>query len=280
MIINRLKQSLPTLSRAERRIAEVILSDPSNIMHMTTAELARAADVSDPMVSRLSRSVGCKSFPDLKLQLASSMATGNSYISSTVSAGDSTIEFANKIIGASMNGLEYLRNGLDIEAIDSAIKILSQAKRIEIFGMGGCASIAADAQNRFFRSGIPTVCYEDTLKQRMAAASSNEDTAVLIMTFTGRTKDLIETAEIVTQSGGRLIAITANDSPIAKIAEVSISSAAELEDTTIYVPMVTRIVVLTIVDILTTGLALQMGPEIETRLQQIKQSLDMTKVAK
>jgi RpiR family carbohydrate utilization transcriptional regulator len=114
----------------------------------------------------------------------------------------------------------------------------------------------------------------------MAAASSNEDTAVLIMTFTGRTKDLIETAEIVKQSGGRLIAITANDSPIAKIAEVSISSAAELEDTTIYVPMVTRIVVLTIVDILTTGLALQMGPEIETRLQQIKQSLDMTKVAK
>jgi RpiR family carbohydrate utilization transcriptional regulator len=280
MIVSRLQQSLNTLSKAERRIAEVILSGPAQVVHMTTAELARAADVSDPMVSRLCRSVGCRSFPDLKVQLASSMASGNSYISSTVSAGDSTEEFSHKIIGANMNGLEYLRNGLDLEAIDKAIAILSQAKRIEIFGMGGCASIAADAQNRFFRSGIPTVCYEDTLKQRMAAASSTEDTAVLVITFTGRTKDLIETAEIAKQSGGKLIAITANDSPIAKIADVAISSAAELEDTTIYVPMVTRIVVLTIVDILTTGLALQMGPEIETRLQLIKHSLDMTKVAK
>lgn len=280
MILNRLQQSLNQLSKAERRIAEAILNSPADVVHMTTAELARAAEVSDPMVSRLCRTIGCRSFPDLKVQLASGMASGNSYISSTVSSGDNTETFANKIIGASMNALEYLRNGLDVEAIEQAIAILRKAKRIEIFGMGGCASIAADAQNRFFRSGIPTVCYEDTLKQRMAAASSNSDTAVLIITFTGRTKDMIETAEIVNRAGGNLIAITAIDSPIAKLADVAISSAAELEDTTIYVPMVTRIVILTIIDILTTGLALQMGPEIETRLQLIKHSLDLTKVAK
>ncbi|HSG62202.1 MAG TPA: SIS domain-containing protein [Pseudomonadales bacterium] len=280
MILNRLQQSLNQLSKAERRIAEAILNSPADVVHMTTAELARAAEVSDPMVSRLCRTIGCRSFPDLKVQLASGMASGNSYISSTVSSGDNTETFANKIIGASMNALEYLRSGLDVEAIEQAIAILRKAKRIEIFGMGGCASIAADAQNRFFRSGIPTVCYEDTLKQRMAAASSNSDTAVLIITFTGRTKDMIETAEIVNRAGGNLIAITAIDSPIAKLADVAISSAAELEDTTIYVPMVTRIVILTIIDILTTGLALQMGPEIETRLQLIKHSLDLTKVAK
>ncbi len=280
MILNRLQQSLNNLSKAERRIAEAILKDPATVVHMTTAELARAADVSDPMVSRLCRTVGCRSFPDLKVQLASSMASGNSYISSTVSAGDSSEEIAHKIIGANMNGLEYLRSGLDLQAIDKAIEIIRDAKRIEIFGMGGCASIAADAQNRFFRSGIPTVCYEDTLKQRMAAASATEGTAVLIITFTGRTKDMIETAEIVKRAGGDLIAITATDSPIAKLADVAISSASELEDTTIYVPMVTRIVILTIIDILTTGLALQMGPDIETRLQLIKHSLDLTKVAK
>lgn len=280
MILNRLQQSLNNLSKAERRIAEAILKDPAAVVHMTTAELARAADVSDPMVSRLCRTVGCRSFPDLKVQLASSMASGSSYISSTVSAGDSSEEIAHKIIGANMNGLEYLRNGLDLVAIDKAIEIIRDAKRIEIFGMGGCASIAADAQNRFFRSGIPTVCYEDTLKQRMAAASATEGTAVLIITFTGRTKDMIETAEIVKRAGGDLIAITATDSPIAKLADVAISSASELEDTTIYVPMVTRIVILTIIDILTTGLALQMGPDIETRLQLIKHSLDLTKVAK
>lgn len=281
MVLGRLQRSLNNLSKAERRIADVILHDPNSIVHMTTAELARSAEVSDPMVSRLCRSVGCSSFPDLKLQIAGSIANlkGNSYVSSSVSPGDTTVEFANKIINANISGLEYLRSVLDLNAIDRAITLLAQAKRIEIFGMGGTASVAQDAQNRFFRMGIPTVAYEDTLKQHMSAAIASEGTVILSISFTGRTLDAIEAIEIGKKSGAQVVAITALDSPIAKIADVAISSASELEDTNVYVPMTTRMAVLTIIDILTTGLAMQI-PGIDQKLQKAKHGLDNTKLAK
>ena len=68
------------------------------------------------------------------------------------------------------------------------------------------------------------------------------------------------------------------DSPLATLADITITSGDELEDTTIYVPMTTRIISLTIIDILATGLALSLGPRVDAQLQKIKHSLDLTKV--
>lgn len=277
-ILYHLEQTLTSLSKAENRIAEVILANPDAIVHTTTAELARQADVSDPMISRFCRSLGCKSFPDFKVQLAKSLASNASFLTQAVSPGDSTTCYIEKRINATQAALEHIRRHLDPESIEQAVSLLMQCQRIEIFAMGGCASIGRDAQHKLFRLGTPTVAYEDNLMQRMAAAASDQDTAVLLISFTGRTRSLIETAQIARDNKAKLIAITTLDSPLAQVADIAITSGADLEDTTIYVPMTTRIAILTVVDILATGLALKLGPEVDDKLKKIKHSLDSTKV--
>ena len=122
------------------------------------------------------------------------------------------------------------------------------------------------------------MAYEDHLMQRMSAAAANEGTTVLLFSFTGRTQSMIEVARIAKESKASLIAITSPNSPLAAVADVTITSGDELEDTTLYVPMTTRIIILTIIDILVTGMALAQGPEIDVRLKKIKHSLDATKV--
>ena len=89
---------------------------------------------------------------------------------------------------------------------------------------------------------------------------------------------MIEIVKIAVENKATVIAITSPDSPLAKLADITITSGNELEDTTIYVPMTTRIISLTIIDILATGLALSLGSKVEGKLQRIKQSLDSTKV--
>ena len=145
--------------------------------------------------------------------------------------------------------------------------------------MGGAAAIAQDAQHKLFRLGIPTVAYDDHLMLRMAAAGATQDDCFLMFSFTGRTQVSVDIAELARESGARLIAITNPSSPLARLANVTITSGDELEDTTIYVPMTTRIVILTIIDILATGMTLAQGPEIETHLRKIKGSLEATKTA-
>ena len=277
-IYSHLKQSLPTLSKAETRIAEAILADPEAATNATTADLARLAQVSDPMISRFCRSLGCSSFPDFKVKLAKSLASNVSFISETVSFGDDASTYIDKRINANQAALEYIRNKLQTETIEQAVQLLSHSKRIDIFGMGGSAAIAKDAQHKLFRLGVPTAAYEDNLMQRMVAASADKDTTVLLFSFTGRTQSMIDVADIAKKNNASLIAITNPESPLAAIADVAITSGNELEDTTIYVPMTTRIISLTIIDILATGMALTKGPEVDEALKKIKHSLDNTRI--
>lgn len=277
-LLSQLKESLPSLSKAESRIAEAILTDPEAMVNITTAGLARLAGVSDPMISRFSRTLGCDSFPEFKVQLAASLASNVSFISEAVTPGDDAARYIEKRISANQASLEYLRAKLPVEDIEHAVKTLGQSKQIEIFGMGGSAAIARDAQHKLFRLGIPTVAYEDHLMQRMVAAAANKDTTVLCFSFTGRTQTTIEVATIAKENKATVIAITSPESPLAELADISITSGDELEDTTMYVPMTTRIISLTIIDILATGLALSLGSRVEDQLQKIKHSLEGTKV--
>lgn len=280
MILTRLQQELNNFSKSERRIAEVILSNPEAVIHATTAELAREANVSDPMISRLCRSIGCKSFPEFKVQLAQNLAKHTSHVNRAISIDDNASTYINKLINTHQAALDYLRRELDTKTIETAIDYLDKAKRIEIFGMGGCASIAHDAQHKLFRLGTPTIAYEDNLKQRMAAAAANEECVILFISFTGRTRATVETALTAKNSGAKVIAITEPKSPLAEVCDLVITSGSELEDTTIYVPMTSNIMILTVVDILSTGLALKRSPQIDDHLEKMKESLESSRMEK
>jgi RpiR family carbohydrate utilization transcriptional regulator len=278
-ILNHLKATLPSLSKAETRIAQAVLRDPESVINISTADLAGMAEVSDPMISRFCRSLGCNSFPQFKVQLAAALAAGKvSFISEAVAADDNAMRYIAKRINANQAALEYLRDTLDAGQVERAVVALAGSNRIEVFGMGGSAAIARDAQHKLFRLGIPITAYEDHLMQRMVAAAATSKTAVLCFSFTGRTRTTIEVAGIAKENNATLIAVTSPGSPLAQLADITLTSGDELEDTTIYVPMTTRIISLTIIDILATGLALLLGSDVDQRLQKIKHSLDSTKV--
>ena len=277
-ILSHLKSTQPSLSKAGARIAEAILNDPEAAVHMTTAQLARSANVSDPMISRYCRTIGCSGFPDFKVQLAKSLFRNESFISKSISPGDTARRYIEKRINDNHAALDYIRSNLQPDVIERAVHALRQSKKIEIFGMGGAASIAKDAHHKLFRLGIPTAAHEDHLMQHMAAAAADQDTTILFLSFTGRTRSTVDAARIARASKASIIAITNPGSPLAEMADIVITSGNELEDTTIFVPMTARIVILTIIDILVTGLALSLGPGIQENMEKIKQSLDDTKM--
>lgn len=277
MFLVRIKESLDELSKAERKVAEVVLADPEAATHISTAALAAKAGVSDPTVNRFCRTMDCGGFPDFKVQLAKSLAVGTPHLSRAVIPGDSPNEYINKLIDASKAGLEDLRQQLNRSAVSVAVNILASAGRIEIYGMGGSASIAQDAQYRFFRFGRPVVAYEDYLKMRMAASVADRSTVILFLSFTGRTKAMIDIVPIARKSGARTIAITAKGSPLAEMCDLSVQINSELENTVRYTPMTSRLLFLQAIDILTTGVALSRNQDTLDKLKKVKEALVGTK---
>jgi RpiR family carbohydrate utilization transcriptional regulator len=245
---------------------------------MSIAALAELAQVSEPTVNRMCRSFGLKGYPDFKLELAQSMARGTPYVSQSVNQNDTATQYTDKIFTSTMASLDAARQQVDSKAIERAVDYLSQAQQICFYGMGASGAVAQDALHKFFRFNIPVVAHNDSLMMRMMAAACNRGDVLVLLSFTGRTKEMVEVARIGRAAGAVVIAITAVGSPLAQEASLVLSVEAP-EDTDVYMPMQSRMIQLTLIDVLATGVILRRGEDFHGHLKTIKQSLTGTRLA-
>lgn len=276
-LLTDIQSRLDSLNKSERKVAEAILRDPSAATRYSIAALARAANVSEPTVNRFCRGFSATGFPDFKIRLAQSIATGTPYVGQNVEANDTVSEFSDKIMLSTIASLDKARQALDPNALASAIDYLIQAKQINFFGMGGSASVALDAQHKFFRFNIPVMSYDDALMQRMVAAGANVGDVIVLISYTGRTRETVDIAQLARANGATVIGITNPDSPLAAVCSVVVGVTAP-EDTEVYMPMSSRIIHLTVIDILATGVTLKRGADFLGHLKKIKESLKPTRL--
>ena len=275
-LLEDIQARLDTLNKSERKVAEAILRDPSAATRYSIAALARAADVSEPTVNRFCRGFSATGFPDFKIRLAQSIATGTPYVGQNVEPDDTVAEFADKIMLSTIASLDKARQSLDPKALATTIDYLIQAKQINFFGMGGSASVALDAQHKFFRFNIPVMSYDDALMQRMVAAGAQVGDVIVLISYTGRTRETVDIARLARENGATVIGITNPDSPLAECCTTVLGVTAP-EDTEVYMPMSSRIIHLTVIDILATGVTLKRGADFLGHLKKIKESLKATR---
>jgi RpiR family carbohydrate utilization transcriptional regulator len=168
------------------------------------------------------------------------------------------------------------RNDAAAHAFERAIDALAQAghlqRRIEFYGVGNSGIVAQDAQHKFFRLGVNAVAYSDGHVQVMAATMLRPGDCAIIFSNSGRSRDLLDAVDIAKKKGATTIVVTASGSPLAHQGQILLA-ADHPEDFDRYSPMVSRLLHLTIVDILTTGVALRMGSGLRPMLQEIKRNL-------
>lgn len=270
--LDKIQSHLELLSKSERKVAEVILASPQTAIHSSIATLARMADVSEPTVNRFCRRLDTKGFPDFKLHLAQSLANGTPYVNRNVEENDSVDSYTSKIFESVMASLDTVKANLDIAAINRAVDLLTQAKKISFFGLGASAAVAHDAMNKFFRFNIPVVYFDDIVMQRMSCMNSGEGDVVVLISHTGRTKNLVEMAHLARENDATVLAITSRDTPLAQAATLALLLDVP-EDTDVYMPMVSRIAQLTLIDVLATGFTLRRGAKFRDNLKRVKEAL-------
>lgn len=271
-IVQEINNALDSLNRSERKVAEVILADPQAATRSSIAVLARAAQVSEPTVNRFCKRFNTAGFPDFKLHLAQALASGVPYVNRNVEPDDDAQSYTTKIIDATIAAMVTAKKNFNPQTINLAVDQLIQAKQISFFGVGGSGPVAQDAQHKFFRFNIPVTSYDDFLMQRMVAAASSTGDVIVVISYTGRTKEIVDVAAIARNSGATVLGITAAGSPLAENCSIVIDVDPP-EDTDVYMPMTSRMLHLTVIDILATGVTLRRGPDFLKHLKTIKDSL-------
>jgi RpiR family carbohydrate utilization transcriptional regulator len=275
-MLDRIKASLPSLAPAEQRVGKLVLADPRAFAKLPVTELADRAHVSKPTVVRFCRSVGYDGLSDFKLKLAGSVSEGVPFIHRSVDADDKTSDVAVKVIDNTVAAFLKYRNDASFFALEHAAQALAATqktnRRIEFYGVGNSGIVAQDAQHKFFRLGVNAIAYSDGHMQVMSASMLQPGDCAVVISNSGRTRDLMDACDIAKKQGATTIVITASGSPLASAGHIHLT-ADHPEGYDKYSPMVSRLLHLLIVDILATTVALRIGEALQPALRDMKKNL-------
>jgi RpiR family carbohydrate utilization transcriptional regulator len=235
---------------------------------------------------RFCRSIGYDGLADFKRKLAGIVNEGVPYVHRSVDDDDKAGDIVVKVVDNAVAALLRWRNAAAGQSVERAVAALAetgrragQGSRIEFYGVGNSGIVAQDAQHKFFRLGVNAAAVSDGHMQIMSATMLKPGDCAVIISNSGRSRDLLDVADIARKKGATVIAITASGSPLARVAQQSsaghvLLAADHPEDADRYSPMVSRLLHLLIIDILTTGVALRLGSnQLRPMLQEIKRNL-------
>ncbi|MFM9269784.1 MurR/RpiR family transcriptional regulator [Halomonas elongata] len=268
-ILSRITSDFAGLRDAEKKVAELIFADIDFVSEASIGDIAERADVSDASVTRFARAVGCQNVRDLKLRLARALAAGRRFIQD---AGDT--DGLGAVYDIAAQTLEVNRELMEQADVAGAIELLDGARQILVFGAGGGSTmLAQELQFRLVRLGYAISAYPQSLLPRMVASTLELDDVVVTLSVSGYTPEIVESAQIARQYGARVVAITANGSPLAETADVVLPVAARETDF-IYHPSASRYAVLAAIDVLALELALRHQDRSRDKLRRLKITLD------
>lgn len=260
------------LSGLDRKLAQLALDDVDFVVNSSIGELAERAGVSPPTVTRFCRRLGCKGYPDFKVQLARLTYVGLRYVKPEVPT-ETPEEVAEDIIAKAQNALFQLHRQLDFASLDTAARLLRGADFIQAFGASGnSAMIVNELHNRLFRLGCRINASNDHNMNAMISAAAQPGTVVFGSSFTGRDTALVHCLELLRRRGIPTIVVTQSGSPVAAAADVVI--AVELpEGKNIFRPTSTRYAYLAVIDMLANLVAYADRTKAMKTLRSIKEEL-------
>lgn len=266
---------------SERKLADYAMAHPGDVINLSMAELADRVGVSEPTVARFCSALGCRGFREFKIKLAQDIAGGMPFLHQDLSVdgelnadgGVPGAVLAGKLFDRTIATLMQVRNNLPADAVDRAADVLASARRIEFYGSGNSGTVAEDIQRKFFRLGIPTVAYTDSHIYFASALTLTKGDAVVAVSSTGRTRDILDAVQNARKAGADVIALTRSGTPLAEMATVSLV-ADIADDFDIHSPMTVRIAHLVLGDILSIAVALRMGDTLQERLKRHDRAVD------
>jgi DNA-binding MurR/RpiR family transcriptional regulator len=219
--VERLGAEALELPPAERRAADVLLARFDDLDGETTGSIASAAGVDPATVVRTSRRLGFDGFEALKLAAARASGAKTSLASADVASGDT--EEAG-LVKRSMLGdahqIAAAAETLDAETLALIAHRLVTAEMTLFAAVGGSGTLLARAALRFLALGVRVGWYADSQAQLIAATQLDRSGAVLALSRSGRTTEVLAVARAAKERGADLSVITsARKSPLAALAD-------------------------------------------------------------
>ncbi|MBQ7294162.1 MAG: MurR/RpiR family transcriptional regulator [Clostridia bacterium] len=216
----------PSMSKAEKRIADWLYENPNEILALSIVELAEKCQCSEATIVRFAKRLGLSGYQGLKISLA--QESESAVTNTKITDQDSPYEIYGKVCNDIYCALERTKNSLDKKQLSDAAERLAASERIIIFGLGNSASVATDMSHKLLRAGCNSVAYSDNHMQVIAASHLTEKDTVVGISHSGSSRDIVEALKIAKDHGAVTVCITnKGKSPVTKVSDIILETSAE-----------------------------------------------------
>lgn len=210
-LLVRLKQYRDNASPAERELIERILDDPESISGLSIHELAAYAFVSPSTITRLCKKLGLKGYKEFQHLLIYDLALLRESSSSKIedlAPTDTSRQTIEKVTRDNIDSLRLVEKLNDPETYEACVDLMSDARTINLFGMGASLLSARDMHYKLLRIGVSCNLIDDWHGQLLCASNSGPEDLSIAISYSGLTEEVNVCVGRARERGGKVIAIT------------------------------------------------------------------------
>src|SRR5690606_32908194 len=125
VVLKKLEMVSAEMGPAQRRVAEYVLRNPEDVIHMSITQLSGASEASEATIVRLVQDIGFKGYNDFKISLSRSMRPKVGAFGRGIDADSRTSAIIQIFLGMTRTSLLETWEALEPDQVDAAIQLLS-----------------------------------------------------------------------------------------------------------------------------------------------------------
>lgn len=211
----------PTAS--ETKLINYILLNSENIVQMTIYDLAKNTNISPPTIVRFCKKCGYLGFKDLKISLIQSLDEQMNSIKKVdanipFKETDTDLMISKEICQLSLETIQATFNLLSTRKLNSSVTQIISAENIYAVGVSDNYLRLSDFQVKLLQINLYVRMIGFQAEQYQLARASGPKDVALIVSYSGRTAEIVNDAKQFRMNHTPIIAITSDEnSPLAML---------------------------------------------------------------
>jgi DNA-binding MurR/RpiR family transcriptional regulator len=277
-VLTLIRNKKKDLSPSQKRLADYILGKHAEVIKMSISQLATEAGLkSESSVVRFYRLLGFSGYHDFKVTLATELGGKAFYHTyEDILPLDDISAITRKIFNGTIQTLHENLGIIPPAILQKAVDLMTGAERLFFLGYASSGTLAMEAFFKFSRLKSNCHYFPDSHINAAILAKPLPGDVLFCISHSGESKDVVIPAEQAKPTA-KVIALTGSaESQLARIADVCITTFSEEVNYRTEV-MVSRIVQLSVIEVLFTACALRQGPHTFASLKKARQAMSYLK---
>jgi DNA-binding MurR/RpiR family transcriptional regulator len=212
--------TMEKFTSSESELAKFIIENPDEISQLSINQIAKKIHISPATITRFCQKISFSGFNEFKHELKRYIDLRNK---PTAASDIKEIDYFSNLYQNHLEIIETTFRKMTYFDIQQAVSLLTDAKKVHVYGIGNSGIAAQEFKWKFFRIGIQVESITDPHQAVMDAALSTGSSLVIGISVSGKTKEVIDAIKIAKRQGASVLAITSDKtSELSQLADLSL----------------------------------------------------------